>query len=64
MLCFMGFFHIRVVPSVFRCSMGTFSKKPFFASVGRLEQLWFSVGYSERKRFSVGNIQTKTSFYG
>jgi len=55
-------FHISVAPSIFRCSVDTFSKKHCF--VGRLKQLQFSVGTSEAKCFSLGNIQTKTLFCG
>ena len=50
-------FHIWVAPILFRCSVGTFSKKP--SSVDRLKQLRFSVGKSETKRFSVGNFKHK-----
>jgi len=55
-------FHIWVAPSLSRCSVGTFSKKPPFE--GRLNQSRFSVGNLKTKRFSVGNIKTKTSFCG
>ena len=53
-------FHIWVAPRLFRCSLGTFSKKP--SRVGRLKQLRFSVGILQTQRFCVGNIKTKTSF--
>ena len=49
-----------VAPSLFRSSVGTFSKKPTF--VGKLKQLRVSVGTSEANHFCVGNIKTKTSF--
>ena len=58
LLNFKALLHIWVARSHFRCSVGTFSKKPSF--VGRLKQLRFSVGNSETTRFSVGNFKTNT----
>jgi hypothetical protein len=58
----LGFISHMGSPSLFRCSVGTFSKKPSF--VGRLKKYWVSVRNSETKHFSVGNIKTKTSFCG
>jgi len=61
-LFFKALFHVRVAPSLFFSSVGTFSQKPTF--VDKLKQLRFSVGTLEAKRSCVGNIKTKTSFCG
>ena len=57
----MAEFHIWVASSLFRSSVGTFSKKHTF--VGKLKQLWFSVGNTEakplkQKHLFVGNSVT------
>jgi len=51
----MAKFHVWVAPSLFRSSVGTFSKKPTF--VGKLKQLRFSVGTLKAKRWLLQNTQ-------